>query len=932
MLPQYETSAMIGRGGMGAVYKGRQPKLDRDVAIKLLPESLSDDTDERNFVARFEQEAKAMAKLDHPAIISVYDFGETSEGQLYFVMEFVEGMDIQQYLSHHGGRLPQEDALAITAHVLDALQYAHSHGIVHRDIKPANILLNREGRVKVADFGLAKKLSTDDATPALTKSNMMVGTPDFVAPESLDGKRLPDHRADLYAIGVMLYQLLTGKLPRGQFKSPSELVPTLDPRLDSIVETSLQTDPDDRYSSASEVRTAIDSIFSTPASEAGAEKEKTAEAGEARATVRRRGSRVRKPSPPSSKTPLVVGGIAVVALVAGLLWLLLGGKSDTGSEGSDLVAETFQSSTEYEGEDSGSESGAAQPTAPIKEAPQTIPGVAKKEQGPVAQEGGEEVETSPAPPEPAGEKVDEVSTPEEGKAVAKEDAAMKPVPATGDTSATVKPGPGEGPETSEPLWEIPGLESRMKAYLEAREDRVTILAAGYFEGLESRLSRAADAGDLPLAKAYREEKQAVTDLRQSLISSDEKWMEAVDALATLPPLPPDAPEALHSIRSVWIREREEITKDLDGKLQQSLAALEAELTRSREWDQAEAVRIYRESRISAGGEEEVVASTATEKEAKESGSPLERDGEDRGLPGILRMEFMSDRNPPPDLSVAEGIEDFVEVYVGKGFFVALRANGRVVSNQQAIHEADLPEFRTICLPFDHVESPHRYVGITPEGQARFFDSFHGSGKEFLEGITQPIRKVATYRDQLLVLLEDGIILWHDGTGSAEKFASPPVGAREGIEDILVGGSGKRVIQAVLTERGKVIMWDAEGEVELADNAGRGIVDIAGETDLLYYLNRDGDLFSVFVNSPQKSMKRKTDLERVNSGGLTMANLLGLTKKGTWCLARTRHHPDLLGRVLPRIATENPRQLSAYMIPSWNEEVIMWIEPVGEAQP
>ena len=145
MLPQYEISAVIGRGGMGAVYKGRQVKLNRTVAIKLLPETFTRGEDELNFAKRFEQEAQAMAmaNLDHPAILSVYDFGETAEGQLYFVMEFIDGMDIHQYLKLHGGKLPQEHALSIAAHVLDAVEYAHSQGIVHRDIKPANILLNR---------------------------------------------------------------------------------------------------------------------------------------------------------------------------------------------------------------------------------------------------------------------------------------------------------------------------------------------------------------------------------------------------------------------------------------------------------------------------------------------------------------------------------------------------------------------------------------------------------------------------------------------------------------------------------------------------------------------------------------------------------------------------------------------------------------------
>lgn len=266
MLPQYEISEIIGHGGMGAVYKGRQAKLNRTVAIKLLPETFLGGDDELNFAKRFEQEAQAMANLDHPAIISVHDFGETPGGQLYFVMEFIDGMDIHQYLQHHGGKLPQEHALSITAHVLDALDYAHSHGIVHRDIKPANILLNQEGRVKIADFGLAKKFGehADDAMPALTVSNVAVGTPDFVAPEALDASQVPDHRADLYAVGVMLYQMLTGKLPRGNFQMPSELDPGVDSRLDDIVSTAMASDPDLRYASAHAVRSDLDLVLSQP--------------------------------------------------------------------------------------------------------------------------------------------------------------------------------------------------------------------------------------------------------------------------------------------------------------------------------------------------------------------------------------------------------------------------------------------------------------------------------------------------------------------------------------------------------------------------------------------------------------------------------------------------------------------------------------------
>ncbi|MDF1740358.1 MAG: SUMF1/EgtB/PvdO family nonheme iron enzyme [Verrucomicrobiales bacterium] len=269
MLPQYEITGFLGRGGMGAVYRGRQRRLDRNVAIKVLPETLTKGgEDELKFAERFELEARAMAKFNHPSIVSVFDFGETSEGQLYFVMEFVEGMDIYQYLQKNGGQLPQDYALSITAHVLDALEYAHSRGIVHRDIKPANILLNLEGQVKIADFGLAKVIRDegDADQPALTMSNVALGTPDFVAPEALDGSAVPDHRADLYAVGVMLYQLLTGKLPRGSFKMPGELIPSLDPRLDDLIQTSLQSDPDERYNSANTMRLALDPIVTSPMS------------------------------------------------------------------------------------------------------------------------------------------------------------------------------------------------------------------------------------------------------------------------------------------------------------------------------------------------------------------------------------------------------------------------------------------------------------------------------------------------------------------------------------------------------------------------------------------------------------------------------------------------------------------------------------------
>jgi serine/threonine protein kinase len=264
LLPQYHIEALIGRGGMGAVYKGTQKALERPVAIKILPPEVDDE--DASYTERFKNEAKIMARLEHPAIVPVYDFGETSEGQLYFVMGFINGTDIHQMIQSQG-RLPPEHALAITAHVCDALGYAHQHGIIHRDIKPSNILINMEGQVKVADFGLAKAHDTSQSS-GLTKTGLAMGTPDYVAPETLSIGMVPDGRADLYAVGVMLYQMLTGQVPRGAFDLPSKLT-GCDPRFDQIVIKAMKYDREDRYPTATDLRRDLDVILTAPMVKSG---------------------------------------------------------------------------------------------------------------------------------------------------------------------------------------------------------------------------------------------------------------------------------------------------------------------------------------------------------------------------------------------------------------------------------------------------------------------------------------------------------------------------------------------------------------------------------------------------------------------------------------------------------------------------------------
>lgn len=254
LLPQYQIDSFLGRGGMGAVYKGRQERLERSVAIKLLPCELADDP---RFVDRFEREARTLARLDHPGIVSIYDFGQTDEGHLFFVMEFVDGTDLHRLISSDG--IHANLALEIVGQVCEALQFAHSKGVVHRDIKPANILVTRDGRVKVADFGLARPLDPGKAG-SMTMSRVIMGTPDYMAPEQKRGEG--DHRVDLYALGVMLYEMLCGSPPQGAWQPPSQRV-SVDVRLDHVVIKAMQVEPELRYQQALQVKTDLDAIHSS---------------------------------------------------------------------------------------------------------------------------------------------------------------------------------------------------------------------------------------------------------------------------------------------------------------------------------------------------------------------------------------------------------------------------------------------------------------------------------------------------------------------------------------------------------------------------------------------------------------------------------------------------------------------------------------------
>jgi predicted Ser/Thr protein kinase len=251
--PELEILELLGQGGMGAVFKARQRELDRVVALKILPPEAAQDP---AFAERFTREARTLARLNHPNIVVIYEFGHKDD-LYYLLMEFVEGVNLRQLI--RAGKLQPHEALKIVPQICEALQFAHDEGVVHRDIKPENVLLDKKGRVKIADFGIAKMLCRKAGDYTLTGPWQVVGTLHYMAPEQMEKPLAVDHRADIYSLGVVFYEMLTGELPLGRFSPPSKKV-QVDVRLDEVVLHAMEREPERRYQHASEVRTDLESI------------------------------------------------------------------------------------------------------------------------------------------------------------------------------------------------------------------------------------------------------------------------------------------------------------------------------------------------------------------------------------------------------------------------------------------------------------------------------------------------------------------------------------------------------------------------------------------------------------------------------------------------------------------------------------------------
>ena len=257
-LGRFDLVNVLGKGAMGIVYEGLDPRLGRTVAIKtILKNQLVDSEVADDYSARFIREAQAVARLTHPNIVTVFDFGDEND-VAYIVMEFIRGKELKSYFDTNE-RFEVSEGVRIMCELLDALDYAHQHGIVHRDVKPANVMLDANARVKLTDFGVARVTDSNERTQAGT----MVGTPSYMSPEQITGGKV-DRRADIFSAGIILYQFLTGQKPftgAGTWTIQKKIVnedpvmpsihsPTISPDFDKVIRKALAKAPEDRYARA----------------------------------------------------------------------------------------------------------------------------------------------------------------------------------------------------------------------------------------------------------------------------------------------------------------------------------------------------------------------------------------------------------------------------------------------------------------------------------------------------------------------------------------------------------------------------------------------------------------------------------------------------------------------------------------------------------
>ena len=310
LFPAYHIECLIATGGMGAVYRAVQKSLDRTVAIKILPREFSQDP---NFCTIFEAEAKSMARLNHPNLIGVYDFGEVN-GMLFIIMEFVPGQSL--FHSTQAQAIDPKEVMRLISAICSGLAHAHENGIIHRDIKPSNILLDLQNEPKIGDFGLAHPVGTGHQEGA-----QIYGTPGYTAPEVVNNPKSVNHRADIFSIGVLLHELLTGKLPADDPR-PASQIAHCDLRFDAIIRRATAEVPEARYANAHQIIADISNIQNQVASTAAHPARPTARHG-ATGPLPKAHSMPARPSPRRGRSVPVKKKSSGGSMAYGLIMLIL---------------------------------------------------------------------------------------------------------------------------------------------------------------------------------------------------------------------------------------------------------------------------------------------------------------------------------------------------------------------------------------------------------------------------------------------------------------------------------------------------------------------------------------------------------------------------------------------------------------------------------
>lgn len=639
VISSYEFLEILGQGGMGAVYKARQSMLDRLVAIKVLPPF--DYGDEMRMGERFQREARAMGRLSHPNIVSVFDFGQAEDGLLYIVMEYVEGTDLHQLI--RTGELNEEHVLGWVPQICDALEYAHQSGIVHRDIKPANIMITTEGVVKVADFGLAKLTESDAEMPQLTMTNMAMGTPDYVAPEVLDSDVQPDHRADLYALGVMIYEMLVGKVPRGTWKLPSQHRPGTDPRFDTLIEKALETDREEHYQSAAEIGTNLYEIAAGAPQLDPIGRDSSA-------------SLVAKTAPNRKKavSAATVALAAVVAVVAGgVVWFLAGPGAEP-EETTSLAALATPPGQAIATPEPPGGAPAIPPRADEPKAP--LPSI-------------EEANEPVAPPaEPAASPVAPESEPEPKESMTElaAEAADQPEDAIPTAPAVAESGKkAESPAAASPQPETPSGDPRLadleKGFQAAVERNAGIpyaqsmaqLDESYLGALSRARTAAQRAGNLDEVTALDRERQS-RQSGEAIPVTDEEGIPA--SLAALR-------ETYRQAQSQHQLERDTKTAPLYEKYLAALDLYETELTRGDRIDDALLVREFRKTI------EQRLAAVTSEAAAPAVAAAAEPPAAAPETPPSIRTRPRTGEKPDPEYASSAELLQAIADAGGEAWFV-----------------------------------------------------------------------------------------------------------------------------------------------------------------------------------------------------------------------------------------------------------------------